>query len=92
MNGKTIKEFLETLSWGEEMEFIYKGEHFFIQGVNNGEDNKEIQLFSCDKQGPMLYTLKCKSFSLGIVQFQKDKILDGKTIYELDDLITVVYG
>lgn len=92
MNGKDIKEFLETISWGEEIEFIYKDEHFFIQGVNNGENEKEIQLFSCDKPGPLLYSLKCNSFQDGVLQFQKDIILDGKTIYELDDDITVIYG
>ncbi len=74
------------------MEFIYKGEHFFIQGVNNGKEDKEIQIYSCDKPGPILYSLRCKSFSSGVIQFQKDKILDGKTIYELDNMITVVYG
>ncbi len=92
MKGKTIKEFLETLSWGEEMEFIYNGETFFIQGVNNGKNDKEIQLFSCDKPGSIIYSLKCKSFETGIIQFQKDKILDGKTIYDLDDSIIVIYG
>ena len=93
MKGKTLHEFLDTLSWGEEMEFTYGSRNYLIQGIPDSDVEKHIVIYDCDDKGRTVYeSSHLNSFIECLEEFKESVILDGKTIYELDDDITVVYG
>ncbi len=93
MTGKSVYEFLESLSWGDEMEFTYKGRNYLIQGIPNSNEEKIIVIYDCDDKGKIIYeSPHCKSYLECVKAFKDSPILDGKTIFELEQNITVEYG
>ncbi len=93
MKGKNIKEFLDSLSFGDEMEFTYKGRNYLIQGVPNNSEDKYIVISNCDDKGKTVYeSPHCKSYLECVKAFKESPILEGKTIFELEQDITVEYG
>lgn len=93
MKGKSLHDFLETLSWGEEMEFSYNGGYYLIQGISEPDSDKYLVIYDCNDKGKTIYeSSHHSSFIDCLEEFKDAKILDEKNIYELDDDIIVEYG
>ena len=98
MIGKSLNEFLETLTYGYEMEFIYFNRYFIIQGDTNDNQCKiRLDEYSKDddtilEYEPISLVVFGKSFEECVKKLVLIPLIDGKTIYELEKDIEVIYG
>lgn len=97
MNGMNIGEFINKVYQGDEIEFSIGGTTYFIQGnrVNNKYELIVDYWNKTDGTEPphdYLFSIVCETPGERLVQFEEAKIFDGKTIYEVEKDITVLYG
>lgn len=93
MKGNTLNEFMDDLysMGGPEKEFLYKDKRYFLQC--EAVDNMiEMVIFECFGEQKYIYRCKGKDFAECVKQFEKAKIFDGKTIYEAEKDIEVLFG
>lgn len=94
MKGNTLNEFMDDLHTmgGPEKEFLYQGKRYFLQ-CEKVDDNKiEMVVFQCFGEQEYIFRCKGESFAECVEQFEQAKIFDGKTIYEAEKDIEVLYG
>ena len=101
MKGNTINEFMSDLRYngGPEKEFVYKDKWFFIEGDSKDNDGKtylrvEKYTRKDDDAGDYLdtYWFGGASYAEAVEEFEKARIFDGKTIYEAEKDIEVLFG
>ena len=101
MKGNTINEFMSDLRYngGPEKEFVYKDKYYIIQGDGKeGDDKTYLRLEEYDRvkddAGEYLntYWFGGMSYDEAVEEFEKAKVFDGKTIYEAEKDIEVLYG
>ena len=94
MKGNDLNQFIDDLysMGGPEKEFIYKGKSYFLESANIGNNTIEMVMFQCFGKGEYIFRCTGKDFAECARQFEKAKIFDGKTIYEVENEIEVVYG
>jgi hypothetical protein len=96
MTGLSLNDFLEKVASGDEIEFLFNGKHYLYQGYY--EDGLYVSAVDCwdDSKSSAfngyIYELRSKDLSERLDAFDTAKIFDGKTIYEVEDKITVLYG
>ncbi len=100
MKGNTLNEFISDLleTGGPEKEFVFGDKYYIIQGDAIQPDNMpglRLDVYHNDNNeaGEYIQTY----FFLGddvecVKQFEEAKIFDGKTIYEAEKDIKVLYG
>jgi hypothetical protein len=92
MNGKTSSDFTTELYNNPEMEFVYNEEHYMLSGYVESDDKLyTLELWNITQNKSLFkesnaFREKC------VKSFEDAKIFDGKTIYEVEDEITVLYG
>lgn len=96
MNGGDIQEFIDALYY-EDQAAIYDQRKYFFNGCSYSLDDQgkevfsfEIYLIQDDGSGEVIYWVKGATAQECIEQFLKDKIIDGKTFYELEKDMTVI--
>ncbi|MBR1676373.1 MAG: hypothetical protein IJ706_03575 [Clostridia bacterium] len=101
MKGNTINEFISDLctNGGSEKEFVYGNKYFIIQADSKENDDKSylrLDIYDCDNNeaGQFINTLWFAGYSLSacVEAFEKAQIFDGKTIYEAEKDIEVLFG
>ena len=101
MKGNTLTEFLDDLysTGGPEKEFIYGDKSYIIQAENKNSDKKSclrLDIYKCENKeaGDYLQTYLFEGINLPecVKQFEQAKIFDGKTIYEAEKDIEVLFG
>lgn len=94
MKGNDLNQFIDDLysMGGPEKEFIYKGNSYFLESANIGNNTIEMVVFQCFGKGEYIFRCTGKDFAECARQFEKARIFDGKTIYEVENEIEVVYG
>lgn len=94
MKGHTLNQFIDDLqsTGGPEKEFSYKGKRYFLESANIGDGTIEMVVFQCFGKEEYIFRCIGKSFSECAKQFESAKIFDGKTIYEVEQDIEVLYG
>ena len=94
MKGNDLDQFIDDLysMGGPEKEFIYKGNSYFLESANIGNNTIEMVMFQCIGKGEYIFRCTGKDFAECARQFEKARIFDGKTIYEVENEIEVVYG
>ena len=93
MKGNTLNEFMDDLysMGGPEKEFLYKDKRYFLQC--EAVDNMiEMVVFQCFGEQEYIFRCKGNDFAECVEQFEKAKIFDGKTIYEAEKDIEVLFG
>lgn len=97
MKGISIKDFMNKVYYGDELEFKIGDTTYFIQGFQS--DGAYVLLLDCwntiDGTEPphdYLLELKCNSLEERFLQFEKARIFNGKNIYEVENEISVLYG
>ena len=94
MKGNDLDQFIDDLysMGGPEKEFIYKGNSYLLESANIGNNTIEMVVFQCFGKGEYIFRCTGKDFAECARQFEKARIFDGKTIYEVENEIEVVYG
>lgn len=94
MKGNDLNQFIDDLysMGGPEKEFIYKGNSYFLESANIGNNTIEMVVFQCFGKGEYIFRCTGKDFAECARQFEKARIFDGKMIYEVENEIEVVYG
>lgn len=97
MNGKEIGDFMDKIYCGDELEFILGETTYFIQGFQ--EDNKYVltvdywnKTDGTEPDHDYLFTIKCDTLEERLSRFEEATIFNGKTIYDVEKDITVLYG
>ncbi|SFS32013.1 hypothetical protein SAMN02910357_00090 [Succinivibrio dextrinosolvens] len=86
INGD-VHEFLDLLSDGFEVVFLYKGKKYCAQGFSDDAINYELVIEQWEPWSDSYIWSKTKKGDYDIDAFQKDPIIDGKTFWEIQDEI-----
>lgn len=97
MIGMTTQEFMDKIYCGDEIEFKIGSTTYFAQGYKEqGNYFLTIDYWNkADGSEPdhdYLLSIKCDSADERKRQFEKARIFDGNTIYEVESYIEVLYG
>ena len=96
MKDADIQEFIDSLYY-EDQAVMYDHRKYFFNGCSYSLDNQgkevfsfEIYLINDDESSEMIYWVEGITAQECIEQFLRDKIIDGKTFYELEKDMTVI--
>lgn len=90
MNGKSISNFISDLYYNPETEFMYQNMRYIVSGyIKSNKYTLELYNISQDK---CLFKLTDIKREICVEQFEEAPIFNGKTIYEVEKEITVLYG
>ena len=96
MKGNTLREFMDDLlaMGGPEKEFSYRGKHYFLQAQPYEKDTSqaEFDIFECFGEQNSIFQCHGKDNAACVRQFEKAKLFDGRTIYEAEAEIEVLFG
>lgn len=100
MKGNTIDMFISDLcaNGGPEKEFIYSNKYYIIQADNKNDDKTYLRLdiYACEQKeaGEYIETIwfAGESLRLCVEAFEKAKLFEGKTIYDVEKDIEVLFG
>lgn len=97
MIGMAIGNFMDKIYCGDELEFIIGETSYFIQGYK--EDKKYVLTVDywnksdgTEPNHDYLFSIKCDTLEERLSRFEEAPIFNGKTIYEVEQDITVLYG
>lgn len=96
MKGNTISEFINDLyaCGGPEKEFTYNGKRYFLETIMvEGTDLLELYVVeSKDDKDDVVFSFTGKTLHDCVAQFEEAKIFNGKTIYQVEQEIEVLFG
>ncbi len=96
MKGNTLAEFIDDLltMGGPEKEFEYNGKRYLMESQAYEQDPTLVEFVIFECFGDENYIFRChgKNNAECVEQFEKAKLFDGKTIYEAEQDITVLFG
>ena len=97
MTGMIISDFMDKIYCGDEVEFKINETTYFVQGYKEKDDYILTVDYwnSVDGNVPQhdyLFSIKCSSPEERKKSFEEAKIFNGKTIYEIESKIEVIYG
>ena len=96
MTGNTISEFINDLYayGGPEKEFTFRGKRYFLETTMvEGTDLLELYVAELKKNADnVVFSFIGKSLHDCVAQFEEAKIFDGKTIYQVEKEIEVLFG
>lgn len=92
MKGKTLRQFIDDLYYNAEMEFIFNGKKYIISGWLNEGDTYTVALYSIEENSQELFSCTSRSRQEVVENFETAKVFDGRTIYDVEKNITVIYG
>lgn len=97
MTGMTIGELLDKVFYGDEIEFQINDMTYFIQETfSNNKYRLTVDYWTItDGSEPLhdyLPELECDSAEERMRQFEEAKIFNGKTIFEAEPDIKVLFG
>ena len=73
MKGNDLDQFIDDLysMGGPEKEFIYKGNSYFLESANIGNNTIEMVVFQCFGKGEYIFRCTGKDFAECARQFEK---------------------
>ena len=95
MKGNTLAEFMDDLfaCGGPEKEFTFCQKRYFLETALHEDTNLiELHVFEIGDLNDIVFSCACKTLRECVEQFESAKIFDGKTIYEAEGEIEVLYG
>lgn len=96
MKGNTLGEFMDDLltMGGPEKEFTFNGKMYMLETYYD-HDNESYEMviveFSSPEE-PCVFRCKRETLEECVKAFERATIFDGKTIYEAEREITVLFG
>ena len=92
MKGNTLNEFIDTLYMNCDKEISFHGQRMMIEGwINPGSSQYTLRVFEISETSPELFSVTDADRSVCVSDFEKAKIFEGKTIYEVEKDIEVLY-
>lgn len=95
MKGSTLAEFINDLRTmgGPEKEFTFRDKRYFLETIRQKETGLlEMYIFEVSDTDPIIARFFGKDFNECTDKFEEAKIFDGKTIYDVEDEIEVLFG
>ncbi len=96
MRGNTISEFISDLytCGGPEKEFTFRGKRYFLETITvEGTDLLELSVVEInDNADDVVFSFTGKTLHDCVEQFEEAKIFEGKTIYQVEQEIEVLFG
>lgn len=96
MKGNTISEFINDLyaCGGPEKEFTFRGKRYFLETIMvKGTDLFELYVAEIKENADnVVFSFTGKVLHDCVAQFEEAKIFDGKTIYQVEKEIEVLFG
>lgn len=101
MKGNSLNDFMNDLydNGGPEKEFTYRDQYFIIQCEATADKSNQVlrvdtYKLQVDEAGDFIKTFFFSGATLAecVEAFEKAKIFDGKTIYEAEKDIEVLFG
>jgi len=92
MQGKTLSEFIDSLYINPEMEIEYSNNKFLISGYKDDDNSYVLRVDTIATSSEQIFFAKNSDVQKCVDAFETAKLFDGKTIYEVEDEITVLYG
>ncbi len=95
MKGNTLTEFLNDLleCGGPEKEFSFRNKRYFLETTKKDCSSLfEMIVFEVSNTDDVVFSCFGKSLRECTEQFEAARIFDGKTIYEAEEEIEVLFG
>ena len=92
MIGNPISEFIDDLYCNPEMEMEYHGVRYLVSGYRDADNEYVLQIDTIEPQSSAVFFVKKKTVRECVEAFEEATLFDGKTIYEAENEITVLYG
>ena len=92
MQGKSLSEFIDSLFINPEMEIEYSNKKYLISGYRDDDNSYVLRVDTIATSSEQIFFAKNAEVQKCVDAFETAKLFDGKTIYEAEDKITVLYG
>lgn len=92
MQGKSLSEFIDSLYINPEMEIEYKAKRFLVSGYIDDDNSSVLRIDTITASNEQIFFAKNATVQKCVEAFENAKLFDGRTIYEVHDEITVLYG
>ena len=92
MKGKKMSEFIDSLYSNPEMEIEYNDKKYLVSGYRSDDNEYVLQVDTIETLSTQVFYCKSEKIEVCVELFEQSKIFDGKTIYEAEREITVLYG
>lgn len=97
MVGMTVNEFIDKIYYGSEIEFEFNNITYFIQGYKQDEKyHLTVDYWNksdgTELEHDYLFSACCLTPMECVDKFEKAKIFNNKTIYEIEKDIVVAFG
>ena len=93
MKGNTLNEFMDDMYHNPEKEISYLGKRYMVTGYTNETgDLYTLEVYTIEKDCKELFKHTSKVRYECVEAFEKAPIFDGKTIYEAESEIEVLFG
>lgn len=86
MIGGSVYDFVDNISMGEELVFLYRGQKFFLQGYNS-EGTPNLYLDRWEPPGDDYIWVGKGSMAKGypVEDFLQQRLWDGRTFWDAQD-------
>lgn len=92
MQGKKLSEFMDSLYINPEMEVEYNNKKYLISGYRDDDDSYVLRVDTIEETSQQIFLTKNNDVQKCVEGFEGAKLFDDKTIYQVEDKITVIYG
>lgn len=94
MIGNTLSQFIDDIltMGGPEKEYLYKGKRYMLECESDEKGRIVLVVFECFGEGKILFQCEGKTFLECFQQYEQAPIYDGRTIYEAEQEIEVLFG
>ena len=92
MNGKTLPDFIDELYCNPEIEIEYHSTRYSVSGYLDESKEFVLRVDSIENQSSEVFCVRGKTTRECVEAFEEAPLFDGKTIYEAESEITVLYG
>lgn len=87
MKNGDINDFLERITWGDELVFMYRGKKYFLEGLpdDNGVLITYLWVFEPPAYGGYTWVGKGDKKNYPAEEFLRQKLWDGRTFMEAQE-------
>lgn len=92
MKGKSLRQFIDDLYYNTETEFILNGERYMIAGWLNEDGTYTLSLSVFGNGQKEIFQHTARDRHDCVEAFEKSRLFDDKSIYEIEKDIVVECG
>lgn len=92
MTGNNLNDFMDDMYYNPEKEICYRSKKYMVTGfVHEAGKLYTLAVYTVEENSKTLFSYTSEIRSECVKQFEKAKIFDGKTIYEAEKDIEVLF-